>query len=1423
MIESLSGSDLLNELAHEFAERYRRGERPPVNEYTERYPDLAGEIRDLFPTLVMMEQFGSGVENRSGPAARRPRVDEPIPERLGDYRILREIGRGGMGIVYEAVQESLGRQVALKVLSLDRPLGSIQLLRFEREAKAAALLHHTNIVPVFGVGEHQGVHYYAMQYIEGQSLDTVLAEIHGLRASSFPVTGVSEGHSLGRSASLAKGLLSHRLLALRTPPELRRSAPSPTPGPAVSPGSPLPSPDSGWSLADVSSSTSTMLGNSERHYFRSVARLGMQAAEALGYAHLHGVLHRDIKPANLLLDLRGTIWITDFGLAKAEGSDELTSPGDVVGTLRYMAPERFHGKADVRSDIYSLGLTLYEMLTFAPAYTGSHRVEFIHAILHEEPRRPRTLQPEIPLDLETIVLKAIAKNPSDRFSTADELARELGRFVEGRPILSRRVSVAERVWRWSRRNRVTASLILLAASLTSILALGSTMAAWKFRDQRDAVRAEEQKTRASLDRARTAEREREAELGRSLLGQARAVRYSGQPGRRSNALATLARAARIAHAVDAPPQHLADLRDELIAALALVDDHPGKIWSGLPTMDFLKSCNVEADRYVDIDRTGRIHVYRLSDRSQVRVLAADPPARRTWPVFVPGGRFVYLMSDESRMELWDLERGELPTAWPADVRCVAPRPDGKQVAALRSTGELQVYDLPSMARSSSCQLEFEVRVWLTHAWMSLSQNGRHLALIRSGNKPAFVFDVESGRVIREIKLPSARVGRAIAINRNGGLLAIAHDRAISVFDVADGEQLALLQGHQSEGIYAEFQPGGDLLASTAWDGTTRLWDPIRGRLLVTLEGGLREWLDGGSSLVLNMMHELIKYEVAPGAERRAIDYRVLGDRAGAALFGPGRVSFSPDGRLLAMAARPEGVRIARARDGVGLALLPIGGCDEALFTPQGHLLTFNDRGLCRWPMEPIESGALRIGPPEPLASFAIERGMFGRGLASSADRRKVGVSSLNGRGSMLLDPDHPWRRILLTPHQGAGDLAISPDGRWACSGGRGSTDDSRLVKVWDASTGKLLVQLPFGLARVAFSPDSRWLGFGGAARYRFFRTGSWTPGPTIEHRQDVAEMPLAFHPSSKVAAVLDSSLSIARVVDLENGNVLAKLDAPEQSQTHFLAFSPDGRYLAASQSDQRVDLWDLSSIRERLEALGLADGIPDIFGGAGTVSDSPTIDRIEVHGADAAGLRILAARHTVARGWFNFRSLLEPHLVDPEELLERGYLWNRLGHDRLAEADYRASLLLRPDSADTANELAWCLASVPGHGDPVEALAWARKAVKLAPETATYQNTLGVALYRAGLVAEAAGVLERNVARNSADVGYDWVFLAMCKKRLGQEALARDALAHAREWRARATRISPRQSTEVQDFLREAESLLDDPLPDLPADVFSPR
>ncbi len=565
MGESMSDPDVFNTLAHEFAERYRRGERPALSEYADRYPDLADEIRELFPTLVMMEQIGSGEDRHSDPAADRvPSARTPL-ERLGDYRILREIGRGGMGTVYEAVQESLGRHVALKVLSLNRQSGSIQLIRFHREARAAALLHHTNIVPVFGVGVHEGVHYFAMQYIQGPSLESVLREILAQRRDARHAKTIAHLEPGDNSVSLASKLLTRRLSPQPLPAEVETAVPLTTTPPGASHEAARPTTKLTDWPAMGSSSTSAILGRAESHYFHNVARLGVQAADALAYAHRHGVVHRDIKPANLLLDLQGTLWVTDFGLAKSEGTDDLTRPGDVVGTLRYMAPERFQGKADARCDVYSLGVTLYEMLTLKPAFTASRRLQLIHAILNEEPIWPRKHDRQIPRDLETIVLKAIAKNPADRFENAGELARELGRFVEGRPIRSRPLSIPERLWRWSRRKPAVALLTLLAAILTSLLMIGSTVAAWKFRQQRNAVQSEQLKT--------------QAELGRSLVLQARALRYSRQPRRRSDALQSLRSAAQIAHAVGASSEHLADLRDEAIATLALMDDRPVQTWS----------------------------------------------------------------------------------------------------------------------------------------------------------------------------------------------------------------------------------------------------------------------------------------------------------------------------------------------------------------------------------------------------------------------------------------------------------------------------------------------------------------------------------------------------------------------------------------------------------------------------------------------------------------------------------------------------------------------------------------------------------------------------------------------------------------------------------------------------------------------------
>src|SRR5262249_31974905 len=188
-----------------------------------------------------------------------------------------------------------------------------------------------------------------------------------------------------------------------------------------------------------------------RAFHRGVAQIGRQAASALAHAHARGIVHRDIKPSNLLLDTEGVVWVSDFGLAKVD-DDALTRTGDILGTLRYMAPERFRGRGDARADLYSLGLTLYELLVLRPAFDSPDRVALSEQIRTLEPPRPRSIDPRIPRDLETIVLKAIEKDPGDRYATADAMAEDLRRFLDDEPILARRAGAPERYLRWARRH-----------------------------------------------------------------------------------------------------------------------------------------------------------------------------------------------------------------------------------------------------------------------------------------------------------------------------------------------------------------------------------------------------------------------------------------------------------------------------------------------------------------------------------------------------------------------------------------------------------------------------------------------------------------------------------------------------------------------------------------------------------------------------------------------------------------------------------------------------------------------------------------------------------------------------------------------------------------------------------------------------------
>jgi serine/threonine protein kinase/Flp pilus assembly protein TadD len=466
-----------------------------------KYADVSDELAECLSNLDFVQNVAPQLadEDTAHPASK---IEHPASSRvsLGDFRINREIGRGGMGVVYEAEQLSLGRRVALKVLPFAAMLDKQQLARFKNEARAAATLDHPNIVAIYSVGVERGVHYYAMQLIEGQSLAQV---VEHLRHSHLPLPP-GEGRGEGALGEGQVGAASRAALPDKT--DLSDSSPARLAGPTAD--------------TALIAALSTLPDFSSKEYYRSVAVLGIQAAEALDHAHQNGILHRDIKPANLLLEcqtpspLRGglgrgsddaahlKLWITDFGLARMEQDAGRTMTGDILGTLRYMSPEQALAKrvvVDHRSDIYSLGVTLYELLNLQPAFTGDDRHELLRQIAFEEPRKLRQNCTRIPQDLETIILKAIEKNPSQRYGTAQEMAEDLRNFIHSQPIKAKPATLRTHLMKWSRRHPAGVRAALISVVVCAIAVAAST--GWATRDQAARRMVAESAAQAALTEA----------------------------------------------------------------------------------------------------------------------------------------------------------------------------------------------------------------------------------------------------------------------------------------------------------------------------------------------------------------------------------------------------------------------------------------------------------------------------------------------------------------------------------------------------------------------------------------------------------------------------------------------------------------------------------------------------------------------------------------------------------------------------------------------------------------------------------------------------------------------------------------------------------------------------------------------------------
>ncbi len=1197
--------ETVERLAEEFVERYRRGEEPQLSEYIRRCPQHAAEIRELFPALVVMEKIAPHSDTGEwDPADIPPDHALQHPRQLGDYRILREIGRGGMGVVYEAEQLSLSRHVALKVLLQSRFRDHRQLKRFHREAKAAGSLHHTNIVPVFGVGEEGALHYYVMQYIPGLGLDEVLEELVERRygeASQTRQRAKDERDVAprdGSAAVAAESLLSGRFLRPVTKCDPAGSSAvslagndtkigdAGQEGEEHDPGGNSSAEAKRGRLSDTFSLSNSSLQRvaasqagtkPQQVYWHSVARIGMQAAAGLEYAHQQGILHRDVKPANLLLDVYGNLWIADFGLAWTGEGDNLTQTGDVLGTLRYMAPERFNGQGDARSDVYSLGLTLYELLALQPAFRESDRNKLVKQMMHDEPVKLRKLNPAIPLDLETVVLKAVARDPSHRYQTAADLAEDLKRYVEDRPIQARCVSEVEKFWRWCHRNPLPASLL---AGIVLVILIGFAGVFWQWRlaeIARNDEHAQRRDAESARDEAKASEERTAAALYSSNIVRAQ-LKYRGNnvtdtedilnrcpEGRRGWEWRFLKQ---LCHG------DLMTLGGHANWVYALAYSPDGRLLAtaggGNPSWRSEGETGIEP---------GEVILWDAASGSRLRTLRGHKNVI-TAVAFSPDSQFLASGSQDGTARLWDAASGDLlgvlpgrsllSGTWGLGVTSVAFSPDSKVLVA-GSLGKIDICDVPP---PSDGQLVPRTTLPMDPEYSTtgvvFSPDGLRLAASYRnwGWGRVKIWDLERG--VETLALDrSTVIANGVDWSSDGRYVATWHVGGVVLWDAASGKVLKTLG--EAQGFAAgAFSPAGDQLAAASTDGVVRIWPVPDGDELREYRGHRGQVLSlafsaDGQRLASGSLDGTVKvWGLSQDTEHGLIDTSPVDH--------PEAIAFADEGRRL----------IAVSRGGKVHSF----DCDSQTMWRSRSAVALTDQ----WQ-----------SPAEPACLDAEGRWLAG----ISRDDPKIAKcwEAATGRE----------RSVLKGHRQDLRFVTINAGGTHIATAGQPTPDTPghAEVKVWDAAEGRPLFQIDEAnliVTRLALSPDGSQLAIAGRlimprakAQAPWSRpvvrvydvgstkvAGEFTGSPAIQG-EDEPFQALGFSADGARLAAAGSARTVL-IWDMSAAQPKVSRDGPEAARD--LAFSPEGNRLAIA-SQLQVKLLDVASGHELLTLLGRKHLFPD--------------------------------------------------------------------------------------------------------------------------------------------------------------------------------------------------------------------------------------
>jgi serine/threonine protein kinase/WD40 repeat protein len=1088
--------------------------------------DLRREAGEDAPEADYWDRFPLlNALDRTAPSNHVPAAPAAANVHISGYEIVQELGRGGMGVVYWAWETSLRRPVALKMILAGAHASQAELARFQTEAEAIGRLHHPNIVQVYHVATHQGCPYMAMEYVDGGTL----------------------GKHIGETPQAA----------------------------------------------------------------RAAAQLVLTLTDAVHYAHQHGIVHRDLTPGNVLLqsspgkaqgkdgDEDGNAGaleaafpkITDFGLAKLVigGGPTLTDTGAVLGTPSYMAPEQtLSGSSAIgpATDVYALGAILYQLLTGRPPFKAASAVETVLQVQLQEPVSPHRLQPRLPRDLTTIVMKCLAKEPARRYGRAQALGDDLRRFLAGEPVHARPVGRIERLWRTCRRYPVVSALTATVLLLLGALVVGTLV--------KNAQLA------SALTDSEEANRNARALLWESLRDRARALRMSRAPGQRLQSLESIRKAVEL----PVPLGHTrAELQTEAIAALALPDIEVVQQWTGYPPGHVALQFDQGLTRYARLGADGKVSVLRIADNSVIagwkeegswagRMSGQELPL-----LFSPDGR--YLAVRHFRPGRVSVRRLDGPAGTVCcrsakvsanEARALSFSPDSSRLAYVRPDGRLVVADLRTSKEELLAPSD-AAEIW-DHLWFA--PDGRRLAVkVRRQNWAIDVVDAATGKVQQTLLHPSRITD--CAWHPDGQTLATTgDDKVIRLWQVASRGVVRELKGHKDLGICCAFSRSGDRLLSNDWAGLLRVWDPSSGRQLLSFPADNYNYLrvspedrlpavDPGDPTRVQII------QLYAGLEHRsiAVDHAKLGRALGFDYW----AKIHPRGQMVAASVNDQSVAIVDLRAGREIANLGPGAVVPLRWEKTGSLLTCGDRGLLQWPVlaDAARPEHFYFGPARQLVAYPA-RYEWG----CSADGQVVAVpfrpQAALPQAALLMFRGKPHRwDLILQPQQDVRNCSVSPDGRWAACGSHGNTDGLG-AKVWDTSTGKEPVKelRVAGFCHVSFSPDNRWLLTTGGG-CRLWKVGSWEEGPKIG---GTGGHSACFSHDGSMLVIADADGAL-RLVRPESGKTLARLEAPEQARLRPQDFSQDdGQLIALDRDTKELHMWDLGAVRQGLVKLGLEGEMP---------------------------------------------------------------------------------------------------------------------------------------------------------------------------------------------------------------------------------------